>query len=145
MGIYSRTDEILDYVRDLKSNWGNDPFKIADKINTRVVIHKEGDVGAYVVFCPPYPQIISISGNITDVSRRVLCAHELGHAILHEGRNTINRFAGTSAAAQDISEYEANLFAVALLFDENDFNRPLSEMTNGVLKLILDYNIKVLD
>ena len=68
-----------------------------------------------------------------------LCAHELGHALLHD--DGINHFATTSKNAFTNIEYEANLFAVALLFDENDFNVPLVSMSNYTLKSILDYNI----
>ena len=38
-------------------------------------------------------------------------------------------------------EYEANLFAVALLCNEDEFNMPLAKMSNAVLKSILDCNV----
>ena len=50
----------------------------------------------------------------------VLCAHELGHALFHS--DAVNNFAVTSKNAFKNVEYEANLFAVSLLFDEEDFN-----------------------
>ena len=140
MGIYSRTDEILDFVRDLKANWGSDPFQIAERIGLRIVNKPSGRPGAYIISFPPYPSIMFIHGNISDTARSVLCAHELGHALLHKDQ-AINRFDGTTAALQGQTEYEANLFAVALLFDEDAFNRPLSGMPNSLLKLILDYNV----
>ena len=37
---------------------------------------------------------------------------------------------------------EANLFAVSLLFDEEDFNIKMLNMSNYLLKQILDYNIE---
>ena len=37
--------------------------------------------------------------------------------------------------------YEANLFAVALLCNEDEFNMPLAKMSNAVLKSILDCNV----
>ena len=40
------------------------------------------------------------------------------------------------------AEYEANLFAVSLLFDDDQFNMPISEMSNYILKSILDWNIR---
>lgn len=135
-----RTREILDYVRDLKTTWGDDPFDIAERFGIKVNINNSGKPSAYIINMPNYPTVISIFGDISDVSRKVLCAHELGHAILHDNC-VINRFTGTKDAVQNYTEYEANLFAVALLFNEEDFNRPISAMSNGMLKMILDYNI----
>ena len=38
-------------------------------------------------------------------------------------------------------EYEANLFAVALLVDEQRLNMPLRQMSNAALKSVIDYNL----
>ena len=70
----------------------------------------------------------------------VLCAHELGHALLHS--DAVNNFAATSKNAFKNVEYEANLFAVSLLFDEEDFNIKMLNMSNYLLKQVLDYNIE---
>ncbi len=88
-----------------------------------------------------YPTIISLYGCNTPTSRRILCAHELGHALLHTD-TTINRFNGTIQGIQNRCEYEANLFAVALIFDEDEFNISFSQMDNWTLKMILDYNLE---
>ena len=45
-------------------------------------------------------------------------------------------------ASQSKEEYEANLFAVSLLFDDDQFNMPILEMSNYILKSILDWNIR---
>lgn len=68
-------------------------------------------------------------------SRKILCAHELGHIILHKGNN---RFKGDNLEY----EYEANLFAVALLFSEEDFSMKFVEMSSFTLQTILELNIK---
>lgn len=74
-------------------------------------------------------------------SQLVLCAHELGQALLHS--DDINNFAVTSKNAFKNVEYEANLFAVSLLFNESDFNMKVLNMSNYLLKQVLDYNIAV--
>ena len=51
-------------------------------------------------------------------------------------------FAVTSKNAFKNVEYEANLFAVSLLFDEEDFNIKMLNMSNYLLKQVLDYNIE---
>ena len=71
-------------------------------------------------------------------SRKVLCAHELGHAVLN------HPFKSSYKDSNLKNEYEANLFAVALLFDDDLFNMPIIDMSNYVLETILDKNIKPL-
>ena len=70
-----------------------------------------------------------------------MCAHELGHEILHS--DDINNFAVTSKNTFKNVEYEANLFAVSLLLNESDFNMKVLNMSNYLLKQVLDYNIAV--
>ena len=91
---------------------------------------------AYTIRSDNYPTIIIINGRYEHKSQLVLCAHELGHALLHS--DDINNFAVTSKNAFKNVEYEANLFAVSLLFNESDFN-----ISNYLLKQVLDYNIAV--
>ena len=80
-------------------------------------------------------KVILINANYDEVSRNVLCAHELGHAVFNHANKS--NFKDTNL----VNEYTVNLFAVALLFDEADFNMPLSEMSNYTLQCILDANI----
>jgi len=85
--------------------------------------------------------VISINVHYTMFSQLVLCAHELGHALLHKD-NYYNGFDGEDPQ----QEYEANLFAVAFLFPEEKyelFDTPLEKMSNAELKCILDANIKL--
>ena len=80
-------------------------------------------------------KVILINDNYDAVSKNVLCAHDLVHAVFKHA-NKIN-YKDTNLA----NEYEVNLFAVALLFDEGSFNMPLAEMSNYTLQSILDANI----
>jgi Zn-dependent peptidase ImmA (M78 family) len=57
----------------------------------------------------------------------------------------INNFAVTSKNAFKNVEYEANLFAVSLLFNECDFNMKFLNMSNYLLKQVHDYNIVVVE
>ena len=70
--------------------------------------------------------------------QNILAAHELGNALLHKD-NYYNQFGDSRNYKQ---EYEANLFAVALLFNKEDFNCNICLLDNYELKFILDYNIK---
>ncbi|MDE6844982.1 MAG: ImmA/IrrE family metallo-endopeptidase [Lachnospiraceae bacterium] len=77
---------------------------------------------------------IFINRKYDDVSRNILCAHELGHAVFnHEHKHNYKD-------KNLKNEYDVNLFAVALLFDDS-FNIPLVKMSNYTLQSILDKNI----
>lgn len=129
---------------DLRENYyTRNPFELAEKYGIRVVVSKmlPIDRKAYTIRSDNYPTIIIINGRYEHKSQLVLCAHELEHALLHS--DDINNFAVTSKNAFKNVEYEANLFDVSLLFNENDFNMKVLNMSNYLLKQVLDYNIAV--
>ena len=141
-----KAKSILKFVDELKHTLKtNDPYEIADYYGIKV-LHRESpvkDFTAYTMKFPNYPTIISINNAYTDFSKKILCAHELGHALLHE--DSLNHFAITSKNATTNVEQEANLFAIALLTNENIDDTlivPLSSMNNYLLKTIMEYNIK---
>ena len=80
-------------------------------------------------------KVILINDNYDAVSKNVLCAHELGHAVFNHANKS--NYKDTNLA----NEYEVNLFAVALLFDEGSFNMPLAEKSNYTQLSILHANI----
>ena len=90
-----------------------------------------------------YPTIITINDRYSTKAKRILCAHELGHALLHE--DGINHFAVTEKNVATGVEYEANLFALTLLTDkdwEAMLKMPLKQMNNYLLKSIIDLNLQ---
>ena len=64
--------------------------------------------------------------------RRVICAHELGHLLLHRGLLSeaalIRR--STQMHLDERPEYEANLFAASLLIDEAELKELLRDGYN---------------
>lgn len=142
-----KAKDIIALARDIKQSWHtNDPYKIAERLGI-VVLHRESDVKgftAHTIKAEGYPTIISINNAYTEFSKKVLCAHELGHALLHE--NCINHFAVTSKNVTSHVEQEANLFAIALLTNskiDTLLAMPLSSMNSYLLKSIMDYNIEL--
>ena len=141
-----KPQDIFSLVKDIKNTWNtNDPYEIAKRFGIEV-LHRNNclkDFTAHTIKIPGYPTIISINDDYTDFSKKLLCAHELGHALLHE--NCINHFAGSQSTIATNVEYEANLFAISLLSDDNldnELSIPLSKMDNYLLKSIIDYNLK---
>ncbi len=135
-----RKREIIDCAQDIRRHWGNDAINVAEHMGINVFFKPGKEPAAHTVKLDQYPTMITISGCDEYIGRVVLCAHELGHAVLHD--SGVNWFEGTYRTIVNDIEYEANLFAVALLFDEKDFNTPMEDMSNYGLKSVLDYNLR---
>ena len=137
--------DIINLAREIKQNWQtNDPYVIAKKIG--VLVFNGANVRgfkAHTIKLGSYPTTIWINEAYTDVSKKVLCDHELGHAILHP--DNINYFGVTPQNVTKSVEYEANLFALALLVDEKDLSMPLENLSSYAVKSVLDHNIKLQD
>lgn len=135
MGVY----EIIELASNMKRNYKNsDPFYFCSLAEIKVV-----KIGLKPTIYPAFTTningkpVISINRFFGFKSQKILCAHELGHAILHQN-NYYNCFGGDDMQM----EYEANLFAVALLFDQKQFSVPFAYMSNKELESILKLNIK---
>ena len=138
-------NEIIDFARGLKKTiHSNDPYLIADYYGIEI-LHRENcpkNFTAQTIKVDGYPTVIYINDAYTDFSKSVLCAHELGHALLHG--NDVNHFAITSKNILTSVEQEANLFAIALLSHDDideQLSVPLSKLNSYLLKSIMDYNI----
>lgn len=95
-----------------------DPFRIAEALGFEVVwLPLRGIRGfyQYVKRC----KLIYIDSGLSDRDARFVCAHELGHAFLHQGYNRIFMDTHTHFVSSRY-ENEANRFAVDLLFDDAD-------------------------
>ena len=136
-------EDIIRYARELRREYHTQsPYKLAEHFGIRVVdgFHTDVSRKAFTVKMEAYPTMIMLNAAYDEKSRMVLCAHELGHALLHE--EGMNHFSVNEKNVFTNTEYEANLFAVSLLFDDDQFNIPISEMSNYILKSILDWNIR---
>lgn len=135
--------EIINKATELKIKYGTtNAITISRKLGIKVITRNVNPkvFKAHVIQFDNYPAFISINSSFSELSQCVLCAHELGHAILHQDC-CINHFDTAADMIKQKMEYEANLFAVALLFDENDFVCRFEDMNNYMLKETLDINI----
>lgn len=132
-----RTEEILNFVYNLKKelNGTVDPgyvcnlfgFKIR-KITLNPKVYK-----AFTNNINGKP-VININVHFNRDSQLLLCAHELGHAILHKD-NCYNAFDGDNL----IQEFEANLFAFALLLSDEEIEKfNLRNITNYEMESIIN-------
>ena len=95
-----------------------DPFRIAR------------DLGFLIIRCPltgirgfcqrlQRQKLLYIDSALTEPEARFVCAHELGHMLLHKGYNRIFMDSNTYFPVNR-QEIEANRFAVFLLYDDGD-------------------------
>ncbi len=129
---------IIQYAKMLKNKYkGMNALQIAEELSYKVIT-----ISANPEFLIAHNyrfkngrSIIVINSCLDEHSKNVVCAHELGHAVLRHPLK--NEYKGINWPY----EYEATLFAVSLLFDEEDFNMPFEKMSYYTLKNILDENI----
>ena len=95
-----------------------DPFRIAEALGMEVVrIPLSGIRGFYQ--CMKRVKLIYSDSSLPDAEARFVCAHELGHVLLHRGYNRIFMDAHTYFPVNKY-EIEANRFAVDLLYSDDD-------------------------
>ncbi|MDC2864688.1 ImmA/IrrE family metallo-endopeptidase [Bacillus sp. BP-3] len=92
------------------------PFEIARRKNIIVLFE---DLGNTLGFYNTYKRFkfIHINNKIDEVTQRFVCAHELGHALLHPKANTPFLRNQTFFSIERL-EIEANTFAVELLLTD---------------------------
>ncbi len=110
-----------------------DPFQIAQEMGMLIVcVPLQGIRGfyQYVKRCT----ILYIDSDLCEQEAKFVCAHELAHALLHQGYNRI--FLDTHAYFKtDRYEIEADQFAVDLLYSDED----LSDFLEFPVQLAADY------
>ena len=95
-----------------------DPFRIAKELGILVIrTPLKGIRGFYQ--CAKRCAIIYVDSELDEWASRFVCAHEIGHALLHRGYNRIFLDTHTyfSVNRQEIA---ADRFAVDLLYDDDD-------------------------
>ncbi|NFB30181.1 ImmA/IrrE family metallo-endopeptidase [Clostridium botulinum] len=131
-------EEIIRLAQKIKNKHGNNCFEICSTLGIKINYTKlkPNIYPAYSLKIKETPVII-LNEHFTLKSQNILCAHELGHVLMHDDR-LLNQFGDEN---NGIEEYQANLFAVALLFDQDDLE--INLMDNYLLKGLLDMNVKL--
>ncbi|MDA2120072.1 ImmA/IrrE family metallo-endopeptidase [Bacillus cereus] len=109
--------DIKEYVLNIVAKYQTiDPFEIARQKNIIVLFE---DLGNTLGFYNTYKRFkfIHINNQINETTQRFVCAHELGHALLHPKANT-PFLRNQTFFSVDRLEIEANTFAVELLLTD---------------------------
>ncbi|MEK4410829.1 ImmA/IrrE family metallo-endopeptidase [Bacillus sp. FSL L8-0642] len=109
--------DIKEYVLKITHKHGTtNPFEIAKRKDI-IVLYE--DLGNTLGFYNTYKRFkfIHINNQIDETIQRFVCAHELGHAVLHPKANT-PFLRNQTFFSVDRLEIEANTFAVELLLTD---------------------------
>jgi Zn-dependent peptidase ImmA (M78 family) len=152
-----RLDYISRSVDDLKRDYGDtDPFQIAKAMGILLLFQGMGRAKSA---CKGFfmtqdgQQIITINSDLPKMIRKIICAHELGHAVLHSqepGMAAFQDFALFDTAS--LTEHEANVFAAELLLKDEDVLELLNDDTSffsvaSMLRVppeLLDFKFRIL-
>lgn len=101
----------------------NNPFEICKLLDIVVLyVPLNGLNGFYTSVDKVH--YIYISEDLNEDEQKFICAHELCHAILHSGLNSLYIENNSFMLIQKF-ENEADLFAFSLLYSKNHFNKLL--------------------
>lgn len=96
----------------------NNPFQLARDCHIKLLYADLGNLkGLYQYY--KRAKVILINQSLSDSEKREVCAHELGHALLHPRANRFFLHRSTFQNC-DRMEREANLFAAYLLIPDMD-------------------------
>lgn len=93
------------------------PFDICEKRNIVVNFQDLGKLRGFYRYSKRN-KVITINSSLEEHMRKIVCAHELGHEILHSEHNRI--FLNSTFVLPSRFENQANRFAVYLLLHEHD-------------------------
>lgn len=114
-------DFISDKVKRLVKKYDEtDPFRLCKYLGILVLFEDFSNKLKGYFFQQSRIKIIVINSTLPEDVQRIICAHELGHALLHKqlaAKNTLNDFALFDATTKP--EFEANIFAAELLISDD--------------------------
>ena len=151
----------IDYVsnevqRIIKKFGKCDPIRLCQSMN---IILRFEPMGNFPEACKGFflyhsrKSVITINSNLPEELRRIILAHEIGHAVLHRKITGIKAFHDFSLFDEtSLYEYEANIFAADLLMDNDEVLDLLNENLSffgaasqlNVPAELLDFKFRVL-
>ena len=116
----------MDYITHLASSLTRkyatrDPYELCDALGIRIRLKDLGtDIKAYY-FCQSRIRNIILNFRVSEVIRKILVAHELGHDRLHKEIALLKGFQEVELFDMAVaSEYEANIFAAEVLIGDDE-------------------------
>lgn len=127
------------------------PYKIAKQLNIMILYEPLGTIRGYYSSSKRH-KFIHINSDLPEHLGNFVCAHELGHAILHPDTNTPFLRNNTLLSVNRL-EIEANQFAAYLLLTDEDLNEYIEygytseqiSMYSGLPEPFVRYRFKTLE
>ncbi len=130
-----------------KKFYTSDPFELCDCLGVTVQTDDIGTLKGMYVYIKRNRYIV-LSDRLNPEMRRLVLAHELGHDQLHRESAKYSFIQDSDVVdLNDRTEYEANVFAVTLLIDDEEFldlARSGESVEHIAQKLKTDPNLVVL-
>ena len=130
------------------------PYELCNELGVRIRLKDLGkDIKAYYFYQSRIRNIV-INRRVSEMARRILAAHELGHDRLHKDVAMLKGFQEIELfdAAQP-AEFEANIFAAELLIDDDELLALLNDSDKSFFDVaaelcipapLLDFKFRVL-
>lgn len=118
-----------------------DPFELACHLDVVIFEEELGHVNGFYQACPK-TKIIHLNKNLSYNKKIEVCAHELGHALLHCKLNILFLERNTFFVKNKY-ENEANKFAAELLISD-DIIYKYKDFTMGEISCFEEINIELL-
>ena len=136
MNIHKKVEQLV------KKYQTRNPFEMIKNMNVILVFYPlERVKGFYQYF--QRNNIIYIDERLSDKEKMFVCAHELGHMMLHKNANTIFMDSRTLLKTSKY-ELEADRFAMNLLISDDDIENNL-EYTLPQLSRLFGYHEKLIE
>lgn len=130
--MYNNFDFICEQVGKLKTKYDEiDPFKLCKCLGVKILwapMGKSAESCKGFYFTHNRIRTMTLNSDLSSDFQRIICSHELGHAVLHNkqaGVKTFHDFGLFDTAST--FEYEANIFAAELLLEDEDVMERLND------------------
>lgn len=131
-----------------------DPFELCRSMDIRIYYKDLGNVLKAYYFYQSRIKNIVINSKSGMITRRILCAHELGHAVLHGDLAAMRGFQELELFDMSApAEYEANLFAAELIVSDEELLELLNDKDKSFFSIarelyipaeLLDFKFRIL-
>ncbi len=110
---------IIDKAASVLKDYGPNPFEAAASLGAHISFKDLGSLKGAYFGAMPKPAIV-INELLDEQTQKIVCAHELGHFVLHKESNfSCENITSDCLVNAGILEREANIFAAAYLVDVN--------------------------
>ena len=151
----ARIDYVCEKVNKvIKKYYTRNPFEICSDMNIHIHYKDLGTALKAYYFYQSRIKNIVINSRSRKIMRRVLCGHELGHAVLHGKLAAVKGFQELGLFDTVVpTEYEANLFAAELIVSDEELLELLNDRDKSFFEIakklyipaeLLDFKFRIL-